>query len=431
MRTVKFYTLGCKVNQYETQSVREQFQKAGFSETENGTPASVCLINTCTVTHRAERDSLYAIRRAHSDNPQAKIVVTGCMAELDKERLKGIAGLHSIIKNKDKNRIVPLLGDIHGRSLSQAGYQSGISYFKNHSRAFLKIQDGCNYQCSYCKVRLARGKSRSRMPREIKAEVSVLVRGGYREIVLCGICLGSYGRDLTPKSDLPKLLAELEAIEGDFRIRLSSIEANDITGQLLSMISGSQRFCRHLHIPLQSGDSRILKLMNRAYSPGKYLALIKRIRRRIPEIAITTDVMVGFPGEKNENFLNTVRLIERIAPMRMHIFPYSKRANTPASKLGGNVSQDSIKSRIAILQALGWGLGAAYSKRFISRELRVYLERRISGCRDLWEGYTDNYIKVRVKAGPEPKRKFIRVRLGSVCDDFVWADSIPGIKQAE
>ena len=244
MKTVKFYTLGCKVNQYETQAIREQFRKAGFSETENGIPASVCLINTCTVTHRADRDSLYVIRRAQSENPQAKIVVTGCMAQLDKKRIEGIEGVYSIVKNKDKYRLVSLLRNLARCRAAQARNHCGISYFKNHSRAFLKIQDGCNYQCSYCRVRLARGRSESRPAHEIKPELRTLVRRGYKEIVLCGICLGSYGRDLVPKSSLSELLGESQAIEGDFRIRLSSIEAGDITDELLWRISGTERLCR-------------------------------------------------------------------------------------------------------------------------------------------------------------------------------------------
>ena len=288
LKTVRFYTLGCKVNQYETQAIREQFQQASFEEIQNSQPAGVCVINTCTVTHRADSSSFYLIRRAVCENPDAQIIVTGCLTQFDSDRIARIPGVSLIVKNEDKNRIISLLDNQLATCYSllvpplHAGAglatQSGITYFKNHSRAFLKIQDGCDYRCSYCKVRLVRGKSRSRTSSEIKEELAALVKKDYREIVLCGICLGSYGKDLIPQLSLTKLIGELETIDAAFRIRLSSIEAKDVTDELIHIMSDSDRLCRHLHIPVQSGDERILKMMNRQYSRDDYIKLIKHLK---------------------------------------------------------------------------------------------------------------------------------------------------------
>ena len=467
MKTVKFYTLGCKVNQYETQAIREQFLRAGFRELEDGVQASVYVINTCTVTHRADRSSLYFIQRAYRENPDARIIVTGCLTQFDSDKIASISGDSLIVKNRDKHRIISLLNNTTDNRQLKTNNQSGITHFKDHSRAFLKIQDGCNYHCSYCKVCLVRGKSRSRTLRGIKSEVSTLVRNGYSEIVLSGICLGSYGRDLVPKLSLAKLIEELEEIKARFRIRLSSIELNDITDELLHKMrksdptrialpipiihrdrpsytfkrkglkeganptriglpipvkEGPNKLCRHLHIPVQSGDEQILKRMNRIYSPEQYIKLIQRLKKYIPEIAITTDVMVGFPGETDLNFNNTIELIKKIKPLRVHIFPYSKRLNTPAYNLGEFVSEDKIKLRMAILQKISQTLRLAFSQMFIGRVCEVLVERRVFDYSDLWEGYTDNYIRVRLKSKLNLKNQLIQVRLRRIYNDFVLAD---------
>ena len=431
MKTVKFYTLGCKVNQYETQVIREQFEKADFQELENSAPAQICVINTCTVTHRADRSSLYLVRRAVHQNPHAKIIVTGCLTQFDADKIAKISGVSAIVKNKDKSRIVSLLNNSsENRILSIeernaiSEHQFGTTYFKNHNRAFLKIQDGCDYHCSYCKVSLVRGQSRSRALNEVKKEICTLVKNGYLEIVLSGICLGAYGRDLMPRLTLAKLIKELEDISGHFRIRLSSIEVNDVTDELIEAIIRSSRLCRHLHIPLQSGDREVLSRMNRSYSPEYYLKLIERIRCRLPDIAITTDVMVGFPGETEANFMNTVELIKNIQPLRVHIFPYSKRTNTLACGLGELISEDKLKLRIANLGKVAQDLRSSFCQRFVCRVAEVLIERPVEHCSNLLEGYTDNYIKVRVKSGLKLKNQIIQVRLIKVYKDFVLADTI-------
>ena len=263
MKTIKFYTLGCKVNQYETQAIREKFLRNGYSETTNNKIADTYIINTCTVTQKADLGSLSIIRKAKKENPKAVIIATGCLTELDKDRIKQISDSIKIIKNKDKFKIS----------------QSSISDFKGHARGFLKIQDGCENHCSYCKVPLVRGHSKSKPLTEVLKEARTLVGNGFKEIVLTGICLGAYGRDLNPKISLAGVISGLEEISALLRIRLSSIEARDISDELIRALSLSKKFCRHLHIPLQSGDDTILKKMNRNYTSKEYFELIKKIKK--------------------------------------------------------------------------------------------------------------------------------------------------------
>lgn len=402
-QTVKFYTLGCKVNQYETQLIREQMLCSGFRELADGAPADVYVINTCTVTRQADTDSFYLIRKASRDNSQARIIVTGCLAELDRDKILSIGRGNLIVKSRDC-----------------FAAQHGITYFKGRSRAFLKIQDGCNYVCSYCKVRLVRGKSRSREYTDVLSEVKTLIKNGYREIVLCGICLGAYGKDLTPRLSLAKLIAELEMLSRDFRIRLSSIEAGDINQELIATLKKSFCLCRHLHIPLQSGDNAILKRMNRQYTRESFLRLIRQLKALIPQIGISTDVMVGFPGETDANFENTLELVREIEPLRVHIFAYSPRQATAAANLKGAIAPGIIKSRVAALKKIARACWLNCCRRMIAEDCNVLIEQRILKS-NLWQGYTDNYIRVRLRSKCDLKNRIVRVRLKKAQRDFVAA----------
>ena len=393
MKTVRFYTLGCKVNQYDTQKIREQFQNAGFRELDKGRPADVYVVNTCTVTGRADSDSLNYIRRAKRENPDALLVVTGCLAELDSKKIKQIKGVDLIVKNDKKDNIIGL---IQGQPPPVTVPVSGISSFKGHTRAFLKVQDGCNNFCSYCKVPLVRGRSRSKVAAEVVREAEALVNNGFKEIVLTGICLGAYGRDLEPKSDLTKLLAALEGVHGLLRIRLSSIEAGDITNGLLKLMASSKKVCRHLHIPLQSGDDTILKRMNRKYSREGYLSLVRKIKKEIPDVSVSIDVLVGFPGEDNRMFLNTAQLIKRIAPLKVHIFPYSERKGTKAAGLPQKLDPRVIRQRIEMLKLISEECSLRFKNKFFNKKMRVLVEGRVKGNHFLWEGYTDNYLPVNL-----------------------------------
>ena len=401
MKTVKFYTLGCKVNQYETQSIRERFSRAGFSESENGSPADIYLINTCTVTHKADSDSRYYIHKAESQNPRAKIIVTGCLVEKDALSLAKIKGIDYLI--------------------SKRFFSEGISSFSGHTRAFLKIQDGCDNFCSYCKVPLVRGHSRSKKLAQIIKEAKALVKNGFKEIVLCGICLGAFGRDLKPKLKLVNVIKRLEKIAGLFRIRLSSIEAGDVSDELIRHMLNSKKLCRHLHIPIQSGDDQILKRMNRRYSSADYLGLIRKIKKQIPDIAITSDVLVGFPGESEESFNNTLNLVKKIMPLRAHIFPYSPRQGTSAASLVG-ISPQIVKKRMQRLRNLAEKLSLQYRKKFLNKKARVLIEGLFKEKAGFWEGHTDNYIKILVSSEENLKNRLVIVRLKRIFKDSILAD---------
>lgn len=409
--TIKFYTLGCKVNQYETEKIREGLLSCGFKEVRGKKGADIYIVNTCTVTHRADSDSLKAIRRTRKENSAAKVIVTGCFSELDREKVRELDGVQLIVKNKYKDKISAYLSALGRQSTIKADKLKGISSFAGHTRAFLKVQDGCNNRCSYCRVPLARGGSVSRSGDEIIQEARKLAEGGFKEIVLTGICLGAYGRDLNPKEDLVSLIKQLEKVQGLSRIRLSSIEAVDLTDKLIEKISGSAKLCKHLHIPLQSGDDKILKKMNRKYTAGEYLRLIKKIRKMVPGISITTDCIVGFPGEEKKNFLNTLRLIKQICPLRTHIFIYSPREGTVAFGLKQEISQRELKQRFNVLQETAFRCAKKYRKRFIGKEVSVLIESRSKDNPGFWQGYSDNYIRVTLQDKRNLKNRIIKVRL--------------------
>jgi len=423
MPKVKFYTLGCKVNQYDTQEMRERLLEAGFKEALKAKDADVCLINTCTVTHRADSESLNFIRRSRRENPRAKILVTGCLTELDNPKIKQTGCVDLVIRNKDKENILSFLNH---RTVEPTNYRTknnGITYFKGHTRAFLKIQDGCDNHCSYCKVPLVRGRSRSKPLSGIIKEAGALAEKGFREIVLTGVCLGAYGRDLKSGASLTDVIDALEAIPALLRIRFSSIEASDVTPALIKRIADSRKVCRHLHIPMQSGDDSILEKMNRSYRRRDYLKLVRRLRKTIPGIAVTTDVLVGFPGESERNFRNTVDLIEKIRPARVHIFPYSRREGTAASRLGWRQTDAcKMKKRIGLLNVSAWRYALAFKKKSFGRGLEVLVEGRSRDFPSHWEGYTDTYIKVVFKTNKKDlKNRLVRVKPVKISQDLIHA----------
>ena len=425
MPTVKFFTLGCKVNQYDSQEVREQFLgTAGFREVRQSEPAELYVVNTCTVTHKTDVESLSCVRRARRENPDAFVVVTGCLAERDAARIRGTTSADLVVPNKDKPRIVKLVADRSGFAVEKRGpppaTQAGITGFKGRTRAFLKIQDGCDNRCSYCKVRLVRGASRSKPADLVVAEARGLAKAGFKEIVLCGVCLGSYGRDLKTPDTLAGILPHLAAIRALARIRLSSIEAGDVSDALLSVMAQQKKLCRHLHIPMQSGDDGILKAMRRSYRRAGYAGLARRIRRFMPECALTTDILVGFPGEKEEHFANTLSLIRRINPSRVHVFPYSRREGTPASLRKDEVSPRTVRERLRLLRAAAQAKSRAYMQGFIGRRERVLFEEQAAlGGRVYWQGYTDTYIRVRVVSRRDLANRIIPVTLTTLESDHL------------
>ncbi len=400
MKTVKFFTLGCKTNQYDTQSIRERFIRAGFRQAGNGRPAGFCVINTCTVTSVADRKSKAMIRQCIRRNPRAKILVTGCLVKKDASALSRIKGVHAII--------------------GKAFFPDGITSFAGRTRAFLKIQDGCNNFCSYCKVPLVRGASRSRPREAILKEAAALAKSGFREIVLTGICLGAYGKDAVPRADLVTLIRELEEVSGILRLRLSSIEAGDVSDGLIRLLRSSKKLCRHLHIPLQSGDNAVLKAMNRTYTAADFVRLIRKIRRRVPDIAVTTDVMAGFPAETQECFQHTAKIVKDIMPLKVHVFPFSLRPGTPAARQRRKaVDPSEIHRRVARVNRVAEDCSVRYRSRFLGKRLAVLFEGPSKGRPGFWEGYTGNYLKVLVKTGCDASNKLIPVKLKAIAGDSI------------
>jgi len=391
MKTFKIYTLGCKVNQYDSQVIREQLQRAGLNELSDGMKANYYIINTCTVTDNADKQSRYLIRRSIRENPLGKIIVAGCYAHSNADDIRRINGVDLILNNDNKHRIATFL---FPRRKTNVSHSFQISDFKGHTRAFVKIQDGCNNFCSFCKVPYVRGRSRSRDFNSIIDEIKRLRDKGYKEIVLTGICLGDYGKDLNKSIDLVDLIEEVEKIERVSRIRLSSIEAKNISDRLIEKMKKSQKLCPHLHIPFQSGDNKTLKLMNRKDAREDYLELARKLRRNIKDISITADIMIGFPGEDEKRFLNTLDFLRKVKPARVHIFTFQPRDRTALSNYKNQIPAQALKQRFVLLKSLTDKLAFEFRKKFLNRKLDVLFEDKKNG---FWIGYSQNYLLTELK----------------------------------
>jgi threonylcarbamoyladenosine tRNA methylthiotransferase MtaB len=392
MPKVEFITFGCKVNQYETQLLREQFLSQGFSEINSSDQsADYYIINTCTVTARADKDVLRAVDYCLRRNSSAKILLTGCCAETFSTKLLKENSAIRLIPNSKKGSLIKTIS-----GFNKTNPINKISFFSGHSRAFVKVQDGCNNFCSFCKIPYVRGRSKSRKPKDVLEEIEGLLIRGYKEIILTGICLGRYGKDLPNRTDLVALLKKIISRKYDFRIRLSSIELTDINKKLIKLLKKSKKICKHLHIPLQSGDNAILKLMHRPYNSSDFIKKVRYIRKTIPNIAISTDILLGFPYEKKENFNNTLNVINQIKPMHAHIFIFSPRPGTAAFKLWQDSPKETtaeLKKRRGIVINLTEKLSLNYRKLFINKKVNILVESKKPNKKN-YSGYSDNYIHV-------------------------------------
>jgi threonylcarbamoyladenosine tRNA methylthiotransferase MtaB len=372
-RTCRLVTLGCKVNQYETQYAREMLEANGYREAADGEPADLCLVNTCTVTHEADAKGRQAIRRLAHDNPDAAIVVMGCFATRDPDTVARLPGVVKVVT--DKQRLADEL-----RSFGVSAVPAGITRFDGHQRAFVKVQDGCLLNCTYCIIPHVRPSLRSRPPEEIIAEVRGLIERGWQEIVLTGVHLGHYGIDLSrgrPKERwrrLWHLLEQLADLPGDFRIRLSSLEAAEVRDELVRVLAGHPRICPHQHLCLQSGSDRILAAMKRRYRSAGFLERCRRLRAALDEPAFTTDVIIGFPGETEADFEDTCRVVREVGFCKVHVFSYSPRQGTEAVRLPGAVPPGVVASRRERLLNLEAETMTAYHRRLIDRRLDVLVE---------------------------------------------------------
>jgi len=424
MPTVAFYTLGCKVNFYDTEAIWQLFKKEGYEQVDFEETADVYLINTCSVTNTGDKKSRQIIRRAIRRNPDAVIAVTGCYAQTAPAEVLAIPGVDLVIGTQDRDKLMDYIREIQRQRRpvnavrnimkTREFEEMDVPEFADRTRAFLKIQEGCNNFCTFCIIPWARGLSRSRKPENVLRQARQLAEAGYREIVLTGIHTGGYGEDLE-NYRLSDLLADLEKIDGLERIRISSIEASQIDDRMLEVLGSSRKMCRHLHIPVQAGDDEILRRMRRKYTTEEYAAKIEYIRRAMPDVAITTDVIAGFPGETDEHFENGYRFIEQIGFAELHVFPYSKRSGTPAARMDGQVDEDVKRERVHRLIELSERMQAAYASRWVGREVDVIPEREAKGRegRGLLSGYSDNYLHVVFDGDPSMIGGICRVRITS------------------
>lgn len=422
MNTVAFHTLGCKVNAYETEAIWQLFKRAGYQRVDFDRKADVYVINTCTVTNTGDKKSRQVIRRAIRRNPDAVIVVTGCYAQTSPAEVMAIPGVDIVLGTQGRERLLEYveqyqrerqpINAVKNIMKTREFEELDVPAFSDRTRASLKIQEGCNNFCTFCIIPWARGLLRSRKPENVLKQARQLVEAGYKEIVLTGIHTGGYGEDLEDYS-LADLLWDLDKIEGLKRVRISSIEASQIDDRILEVLNTSEKMCRHLHIPLQAGDDEVLKRMRRKYTVDEYREKIAGIRKAMPQVAITTDVIVGFPGETDEQFENSYRLIEELQFAELHVFPYSKRTGTPAARMENQVPDAVKQERVQRLIQLSNRLSLEYARQFVGDVLDVIPERPYKEApgNGLYTGYSDNYLQLVFPGNEELLGKVCRVRL--------------------
>ena len=419
MKKIAIATLGCKVNKYDSAVIHKLLEGAEYSFVPFDQQADIYIVNTCTVTKRADYQSRLLIRRSHRLNQDALIIVTGCYAQRAPQEIKEIQGVDYTVGVGEKGRIVDLINGSPGKEVSSE-ITNDIPAFPEHTRAFLKVQDGCDSYCSYCVVPYARGRSKSLQKEETIRNISKLTELGYREIVLTGIHLGSYGWDLMPPTRLSNLLRSIEHEGISCRIRLSSIEPTEFDDDLIDLISSSPIICNHLHIPLQSGADEVLKRMNRPYSSELFKELVKKLVSAIPDLNIGVDVIVGFPGESHENFTNTVSVIEELPIGYLHVFPYSRRPGTPAADFPDQVDSKTIKNRGKILRGIGNRKREEFYRRFLGKRLSVLIESKRDVDTKYLKGFSRNYIPVLIDVGEDMVNEEIPVTITKVRDGKVF-----------
>lgn len=409
MAKIAFYTLGCKVNQADTASMENLFLRSGHQLVSFDGEADVYIINTCVVTNTGQRKSRQTIHRAIRKNPNALIVVTGCYPQTAAEEVKAIAGVDMIIGNQDRAQIVRLVEErlahrqtdtldaVHKLTASTAFEEMAAGDITDKTRAFLKIQEGCNQFCTYCIIPYARGPLRSRSLESIRTETQRLISAGFKEIVLIGIHLGCYGKENPDGPTLYDAVKTVLAVPGVQRLRLGSLESVEVEPRLLTLMQEDARFCRHLHLPLQSGCDKTLQAMHRPYTTAKFKALLADIKTRVPDIAITTDVIVGFPGETEADFETTCKFAESCGFSKMHIFPFSARKGTPAEKFAGAVTEAVKKERADILGRIDETMHKTFLQAMVGQTAEVLFEQPAG--EDYFEGLTGNYQRVFVKSG--------------------------------
>jgi threonylcarbamoyladenosine tRNA methylthiotransferase MtaB len=427
IRKAAFYTLGCKVNQYETEAVIDIFIDNGYQIVDFSEKADLYIVNSCTVTNEAARKTRQIARRAKRSAPESIVAIVGCYTQAFPDEVSEIEEIDFVMGSNNKAEILNKAEEMMAEGSTDhkikeysklRDYEElELKRLSNTTRANVKIEDGCNQFCSYCIIPYARGPVRSRKKEDVVAEIRRLSQQRVKEIILTGTHLGAYGSDKGNSKALTELMRSLTELKELKRVRLSSIEGTEIDREMIDLIAEEEIFCPHLHLPLQSGSDQILEAMNRPYTVAEFKKTIAELRERIPELAVTTDVIVGFPGETEETFAETMKVVEEIGFSKVHVFPYSAREGTPAAEMeqiNGNIIKEYSKK----LRLLNESLMLAYQEQFIGQEKEVLIEEVRDHKTDLLTGYTDNYLKVLLAGSDKLKNQLVKVKLEESVDPY-------------
>lgn len=429
-KTVAFYTLGCKVNQYETNAMKQKFTEKDYEIVDFEEVADIYVVNTCTVTNMSDRKSRQIIRRAKETNKNSILVVTGCYAQVAKDELEKIEDIDIVIGNQEKKDIVTFVEEKQKEKIEEVSdilYEKefaefGASTYTDKTRAVIKVQDGCDRFCSYCIIPYARGRIRSRKPEEVIAEIEKLAKNGIKEVVITGIHLASYGKEYKPHISLLELLKEINKIDGIERIRLGSLEPTLMTKEFIEGLVKLEKICDHFHLSLQSGCDETLERMNRRYTAEEFEQGIKIIRDNFPNVSLTTDVIVGFPGETEEEFSKTYEFLERIKFYKMHVFKYSQRKGTKAAVMPNQIAGDVKEERSNKLIELSNKNQKEQNQKYIGKEIDVLFEEKDG---EYIKGHTTNYIMVYVKSDDKTLEDTIRkVKITNALDEHLIGECV-------
>ncbi|HHX61158.1 MAG TPA: tRNA (N(6)-L-threonylcarbamoyladenosine(37)-C(2))-methylthiotransferase MtaB [Epulopiscium sp.] len=424
---MSIFTLGCKVNRYDSEAIEETFVNAGYTVVPFDQKADVYIINTCTVTHMSDRKSRQMIRRTKKINPDAVVAVIGCYAQAAQEEIEAIEEVDLVIGTNGRIHVLEAVEEYRLNGIPMNFVEDimkvhefeelKINNMNKRTRAYLKIQEGCNNYCSYCIIPYVRGNIRSRKPDNILSEVTTLAREGFKEIVLTGIHVASYGKDLKD-TNLLEIIKMVHGVEGIERIRLSSIEPNVVTAEFVEVISKLPKVCHHFHLSLQSGSDTVLQRMKRKYTAAQYKEAVEVLRKTFEDVAFTTDIIVGFPGETTEEFNETVAFIKDIQFSDIHIFPYSPRSGTPAATMEDQVSPQIKDQRVKELTAVSSHIKDTMMETYLGKTVKVLFEQNHGD--DVYEGHTENYTKIHSKSQETLINKIVDVTITSIIGDVLY-----------
>ena len=438
MPTAAFLTMGCKVNQYDTDAMHETMDRNGYTIVDANEIADVYVVNTCTVTNVADQKARKSIRRIVRQNPKAKVLVTGCYAESDREAVEKIPGVTFVFGNREKADFQGYLDKLRESELlhiepiqhdpvrEHARFSAGISHTSQRTRALIKVQDGCSAFCTYCIIPYVRGRMTSRSLTDIVSEAERIAASGYKEIVITGVHLGAYGLDIERTADVGDILEQIHPIEGIERIRFSSIEPMNFPDDLVDRMAALPKCMPHFHLPLQAGSDKILRIMRRRYTTAQYARLVEKLRGAFPDVGITTDVMVGFPGETDDDFEESLQFVEEIGFSQLHVFRYSPRRGTPAADYPNQVPPDVSAARSGRMIDLGNHLGNGFKRRMLGKKMDVLVEDCREGKTGQLAGFTPNYLRVLLDVPESEINRVASVKLVGLENNLIQGKTLHG-----